>query len=204
MPETDLSTTRLSRRGALSMLLAASGAGLLAACTGAPQSAAPATSKPVATPASAATGATAAQAPTTSPTGQPTSITPTQAAAKPAAAQPKSGGTLRVGMVGDIARIDGHLLSTGNVSWAPFDRLIEYDESSKPTPMLAESWELSPDPSRSSSTCAKASPGTPAASSPATTSSGTWSGCATRRSTPEPGRSEQLVHRRSRHPTSTP
>jgi peptide/nickel transport system substrate-binding protein len=144
MPETDLSKIRLSRRGAINMLLAASGAGLLAACTGVPQSAAPATTKPVATQASAASGATAAQATTTSPTAQPTGIATTQAATKPAA-QPKSGGTLRVGMVGDIARIDGHLLSTGNVSWAPFDRLIEYDESSKPNPMLAESWELSSD-----------------------------------------------------------
>src|SRR6185436_14965296 len=85
----------------------------------------------------AAAPATAAPAPAATAAPAATSA--------PAAAQPKSGGTLRVGMVGDIARTDGHLLSTGNVSWAPFDRLIEYDQSSRPNPMLAESWEVSSD-----------------------------------------------------------
>jgi ABC-type transport system substrate-binding protein len=48
-------------------------------------------------------------------------------------------------MVGDIARIDGRLLSTTNISWAPFDRLTEYDQNSKPNPTLAESWDVSSD-----------------------------------------------------------
>jgi peptide/nickel transport system substrate-binding protein len=128
MPDLDRPNMNVSRRRALSALLATAGAGLLAACMPAPQSSAP-------TPAPSKPAAGAAQ-----PTVAVSGATP-----KPAAAQPKSGGTLRVGMVGDIARIDGHLLSTGNVSWAPFDRLIEYDRSSTPQPMLAESWEFSSD-----------------------------------------------------------
>jgi peptide/nickel transport system substrate-binding protein len=146
MSENKLSTDSITRRRALGVLVLGAGAGLLAACM--PPAAAPTAPAPTAKPAAAPTTAPAA-APTTAPAGAPTQVTvaaPT-AAAKPAA-QPKPGGTLRVGMVGDIARIDGHLLSTGNVSWAPFDRLIEYDESSKPNPMLAESWELNSDSSQ--------------------------------------------------------
>ena len=111
---------RLTRRRALGALVATAGAGLLAACMPTVQPAATtapaATAKPAAAPIGASGTPAAAADQTTGPT---------PAAAANPAVQPKSGGTLRVGMVGDIARIDGHLLSTVNVSWAPFDRLIE-------------------------------------------------------------------------------
>lgn len=67
--------------------------------------------------------------------------------AQPAAAQPRSGGTLRLGIPADIASLDGHVSSsalsttTGNL----FDRLVAYDVKLQPQPMLAESWDVSAD-----------------------------------------------------------
>src|SRR5262249_52443800 len=96
---------------------------------------------------------TPAAAPTAAPTPAPakpaagaTTVsvsTPTPAAA--AAAQPKRGGSLRVGMVGDAARLDGQLVTAVDATWMPFDRLTAYDRSLTPQPMLAESWEFSRD-----------------------------------------------------------
>jgi peptide/nickel transport system substrate-binding protein len=68
----------------------------------------------------------------------------TASGAKPTG-QPKSGGSLRVGQVGDIPRIDGHLTTGSDTTWIPFDRLTSYDEQMKPQPMLAESWEQNKD-----------------------------------------------------------
>ena len=141
MSEFEPSRYSLTRRRALGALFATAGAGLLAACmpAAAPQPAATTAPAPTATASRARGGG---HERLRARPGGDRCACPNRCAA---AAQPKSGGTLRVGMVGDIARIDGHLLSTGNVSWAPFDRLIEYDQNSKPNPMLAESWELSSD-----------------------------------------------------------
>jgi peptide/nickel transport system substrate-binding protein len=87
--------------------------------------------------------------PAASATANPTSsaaLSVTTPAAKPAsAAQPVRGGSLRVGMVGDAARLDGQLVTTVDATWAPFDRLTAYDQNLKPQPMLAESWEFSSD-----------------------------------------------------------
>ena len=72
---------------------------------------------------------------------------PTPAAATRALGQPKAGGTLRVGAIGDVATLDGH-------SWGPkngfsifmiYDTLTNYDEKLQPTPQLAESWDRSAD-----------------------------------------------------------
>ncbi len=69
------------------------------------------------------------------------------AAPGPAAGAPKSGGTLRLGMVGDITTLDAHntLPNQYDTSWQVFDRLIQYDPQLQPQPQLAESWELSSD-----------------------------------------------------------
>ena len=71
-------------------------------------------------------------------------------AAPTTTAQPKAGGKLVNGIVGDILSLDGH--STGpiqvNVVWHHFDKLTEYDDNSVPQPSLAESWEQSPDAKR--------------------------------------------------------
>ena len=68
---------------------------------------------------------------------------PTRRAAS--GAQPKRGGTLKVGQIGDAARLDGQLVTTVDTTWMPFDRLTAYDANLKPQPMLAESWEFSSD-----------------------------------------------------------
>jgi peptide/nickel transport system substrate-binding protein len=75
-------------------------------------------------------------------------MTSPAAAAKIAAPQPKTGGTLRMGLPGDLATLDGHLtqgLTGFDTLWQVFDRLTAYDSKLQPQPMLAESWDLSAD-----------------------------------------------------------
>jgi peptide/nickel transport system substrate-binding protein len=134
--------TRLSRRQALSILALGSSAALLAACgptvpTANPTSAAPA----AATPAGAATTPQAASAPAT-PQAASAPATP-QAAAD----QPRSGGTLRFAQTANPVSIDGNSIAGGGseTAWLVFDRLTTYDQNLKPQPMLAESWDISPD-----------------------------------------------------------
>ena len=114
-------TTRISRRRALGWVLAGVGMGLLAACG------------PIAAPAAPAT--------TTAGSAQ------TGPAATTAAGQPKSGGTLRMGMVGDLTQLEGQLIIPGALDtlWQIYDRLTAYDDKLQPQPMLAESWEVTPD-----------------------------------------------------------
>src|SRR5262245_50635104 len=91
----------ITRRLALRLLGAGFGAGLLAACGPASPPAAPATLAP----------APPTLAPTLAPpppTPPPLAATPTPSAAATLASQPKTGGTLRTGQVGDIANLDGH------------------------------------------------------------------------------------------------
>ena len=66
--------------------------------------------------------------------------------AQPAAAQPKNGGTLRIADM-DLPRLDGHLIYTNgiNISWVPYDRLVQYDDKMQPQPMLAESFDVAAD-----------------------------------------------------------
>src|SRR5919202_3667764 len=68
--------------------------------------------------------------------------------ATPAPAQPKSGGTLRVGRSDDITTLDGMFFQSttlGTTYGTVYERLIDYDGQLTPRPMLAESWEFSPD-----------------------------------------------------------
>ncbi|MDA8217072.1 MAG: ABC transporter substrate-binding protein [Dehalococcoidales bacterium] len=132
---------RLSRRQVLKGLGSAS---LLAITLGAcapiqspPPTQAPATQAPAAKPAAtqAPPPAGTAAAPVPAPTSQP------------AAAQPKKGGTLRYGKMGDIRGKDPHPLGADqycmvNLAW---DTPIRFDENLKPQPWLAESWKLSDD-----------------------------------------------------------
>jgi peptide/nickel transport system substrate-binding protein len=59
----------------------------------------------------------------------------------------KTGGTLRVGMVGDITALDPFVWSPNNSNTVGqvHDQLITYDEKFMPLPRLAESWDLSSD-----------------------------------------------------------
>ncbi|HLZ26817.1 MAG TPA: ABC transporter substrate-binding protein [Chloroflexota bacterium] len=78
----------------------------------------------------------------------PTTGAPTTApAGAPATGQPKPGGTLRMGMVGDLTQLEGQLIIPGALDtlWQVYDRLTAYDDRLQPQPMLAESWEITPD-----------------------------------------------------------
>ncbi|MHB1132775.1 MAG: ABC transporter substrate-binding protein [Chloroflexota bacterium] len=120
---------RLSRR---QVLKSVSGASLfafaLSACA------------PIQSPPAATKAATQAAQPAGAATAAAT-------AAAPAAVQPKKGGTLRYGKMGDIRGKDPHPLGADqycmvNLAW---DTPIRFDEKLQPKPWLAESWQFSPD-----------------------------------------------------------
>src|SRR5215471_10865196 len=140
----------LTRRSALSGLASFVGLSLLTACNASPQRTPP----PAATtpPGPAATSAPPAAAkPTSAPTLAPAAQSTVTAAAtappQPAAVQPRTGGTLRHATTADVASLDPYLVTTNGMetSWLVFDRLTAYDASLKPQPMLAESWDYTPD-----------------------------------------------------------
>src|SRR4030088_2987414 len=114
-----------SRRRALRWLISGAGVALLAACQSAPGASTP---TPVAlrqqTPAAAA--ATVAPARTV--------------------AQPRTGGTLRVGRADELETLDGQRFVSNTIGityGTVYERLIDYDEKVVPQPMLAESWDFS-------------------------------------------------------------
>src|SRR4051812_12433885 len=121
---------QLSRRRALTLLVTATGAGVLAACSAPVPSTAPTASAPVQTTSSTSS----------------VSVTP---AATPGTGgeQPRPGGNLRVGAVGDVANIDPQSWGprTGFSIFMAYDTLTTYDLDLKPQPQLAESWEQSSD-----------------------------------------------------------
>jgi peptide/nickel transport system substrate-binding protein len=119
-------TPLLTRRSVLRGLVSSFGLALVAACTPAP------------TPAGTTVPA---------PAAQPTPAVSVTAPSKPAAAQPRSGGTLRHATTADVATLDPYLVTTNGMetSWLVFDRLTAYDANLKPQPMLAESWDFTPD-----------------------------------------------------------
>ena len=140
----------ITRRKAIQTLALGFGSSFLAAC-GAATPSSPTVSAPPASATAAATvpgaappPATSAAAPPTSATAEPVVVASTPA---PAAAQPKIGGTIRTGQVGDIANLDGHYsnqLSSNTVQLA-YDKLASYDLQLQPRAMLAESWDISDD-----------------------------------------------------------
>src|SRR5579862_7708419 len=128
----------MKRRTALGLLLRSASATLLAACS----SAAPL--QPTSAP------APATPKPGVAPTSTVAAAAPTQAAAQPttgAQAQPRSGGTLRAAIQTDLPNVDPHYNapSAYDALWVAFDRLIYLDQKLQPQPMLAESWEVTPD-----------------------------------------------------------
>jgi len=90
----------------------------------------------------------AACAPQTPPAPPPA---PTSAAAATAPStpepQPQRGGTLRAGMIGDVGAINPHAIGPQPLQtiFSIWDRLLAYDNTGRPQPMLAESWEFSGD-----------------------------------------------------------
>jgi peptide/nickel transport system substrate-binding protein len=148
----------LSRRAALGLFTGGAGVLLAAACGPSGQSAPAATAVPPAataapkpTAAAAAPTQAAGAAPTAAPTPAPVATTPAAAAAaptsNPSGAQPKPGGTLRVGVPQDIVTLDGIVRGGTPYEsiWLIYDRLVTYDNKLTPMPMLAESWDVSTD-----------------------------------------------------------
>jgi peptide/nickel transport system substrate-binding protein len=136
-----------TRRAALRVLGPGAAASLLAAC-GAQQASSPtsAPAAPTAPPAAAPTSEAARPALAAAPTSPTLNVSqPTPAPATASAALPKRGGSLRVGQIGDAARLDGQLVASVDATWMAYDRLTRYDANLQPQPMLAESWESSGD-----------------------------------------------------------
>jgi peptide/nickel transport system substrate-binding protein len=59
--------------------------------------------------------------------------------------QPRNGGTLVEGNLGDLPNLDGHWINGQHITYPIFDRLVDLDASLQPHPALAENWEADPD-----------------------------------------------------------
>ena len=77
----------------------------------------------------------------------PISTPSSSPAARSAAPQPRSGGSLTAGSGVETNSLDGHRIFGPNQQgiFMAFDTLIAYDEKRQPQPMLAESWDVSSD-----------------------------------------------------------
>src|SRR5919197_1061884 len=62
-----------------------------------------------------------------------------------AAGQPKPGGTLKIGVLGDIQGLDGHLVTGLDYLRRVWDVVSVLDDKLNTVPVLAESVELTPD-----------------------------------------------------------
>ncbi|MBV9323497.1 MAG: ABC transporter substrate-binding protein [Chloroflexi bacterium] len=81
------------------------------------------------------------------PTGNAPAPVATASSAQARSGEPKSGGTIHTGQVGDIANLDGHYanqLSATTVQIA-YEKLAVYDLKLQPQPVLAESWDANAD-----------------------------------------------------------
>jgi peptide/nickel transport system substrate-binding protein len=153
MPTDNTGPQTLTRRRVLRLFGVSGAAMALAACTAAPAAPTPVPApttlnpQPTAQPTAAAAQSTPVQ-PTPAPAA---TIAPAPAVASTVAAsvttQPKAGGTFRLGMVGDISMLDGHIGTPAatDTIWSVYDRLTAYNLDKQPQPQLAESWDLSPD-----------------------------------------------------------
>jgi peptide/nickel transport system substrate-binding protein len=128
----------LTRRAALAFVLGSASAALLAACSAATQP------PPTSTAAAPSAPDSAGSAPTQA------SAQPTQVGVQPISqlqAQPRTGGTLTAAIQSDLPNVDPHFNAPTayDALWVAFDRLISLDDTLQPQPMLAESWEVTPD-----------------------------------------------------------
>src|SRR5215471_2703585 len=152
--QSDSSSPSLSRRAALRLFGSAAGVALLAACGPASAPAAPtspASSAPPPTVAPAAAQSTAAPAPQSADPAAKAGFVPvgvgatSTGPATPPRGQPRTGGTLTEGNLGDLPNLDGHWINGQHTTYAIFDRLVDLDASLQPHPALAESWDVNPD-----------------------------------------------------------
>ena len=160
---------QVSRRAVLRLFGSAAGMALLAACQPSAQPSPP-TAAPVPKPTTPAAAPQPAAGPTAAPAGAAASDRPTQAgfvavgvgpsAAEPLSppkGQPRPGGTLRIGNLGDLPNADGHWINGQNVIYPVFDRLVDLDASLGRTPRWRRVGIPTPISPRSRSSCAKAS-----------------------------------------------
>jgi peptide/nickel transport system substrate-binding protein len=122
----------VSRRTFLKLFGAGTGSLVLAGCGSASAPASPTASSP----------------PTSAPSSSNAAVPTTSAVVTPArSAQPKSGGTLRAAIVGDLPSIDGqqNLPGINSTVGNAYERLALYGDNLTPQPALAESWDLSTD-----------------------------------------------------------
>src|SRR5690348_11310588 len=122
-------SAKLTRRAVLGLLSVSAGVALASACQ--------------------SVTAPVAPAPTAAPAASPATATPVASAAAQAATtatQPRSGGSLRVGVLGDLSGLDGHL-TTGllDTLYRVYDTVITQDDKLNMQPALAETVELSSD-----------------------------------------------------------
>src|SRR5689334_5381827 len=109
---------RMSRRRALGLLGLTAGVALVAACQPTTPSAGP--------PSSSAN------------TAKPPSSSATQNVVE----QPRSGGILRQGSLGDLPTLDGNFLNGQSTIYPVWDRLVELDPQLNPKGILVESWDV--------------------------------------------------------------
>src|SRR5215207_6487020 len=122
----------VSRRTLLKLFAAGTGSLVLAGCGGASAPASPTASSP----------------PTSAPSGSNAAVPTTSAVPTPSrSAQPKSGGTLRAAIVGDLPSIDGqqNLPGINSTVGNAYERLVLYGDNLTPQPVLTEGWDLSTD-----------------------------------------------------------
>src|SRR5438093_2909327 len=122
---------QLSRRELLKALASGASMLLVAACGS--------SSQPVANTPPAATAQAAASTPTAASAAKPATVKPST--------QPKSGGTLRAAIVGELTSIDGQQNLPGITATVgnAYESLTRYDDKLQPQPLLAESWDLTND-----------------------------------------------------------
>ena len=131
---------QLQRRALLRIVALGGGAALLAACGQAAAPAAP-TSAPAPTEAKPAAPTAPASGGRVAPAPAATSAATSQLSA----GQPKTGGTLRWGLLGNIVTLDGHNYGGTAHIFHVFDRLIVLDDQLNWQPRLAESWDINKD-----------------------------------------------------------
>lgn len=124
------STNGISRRDALRAFGASAAVALLGACGSSAQPAGSASGQP-------ASVSSSPQA----------SVSQPQSSASSPAEQPRAGGTMKMGLVGDLKNLEPHQNNPGSytVLYPIHDRLTEYDDNLKVVPSLAESWDISTD-----------------------------------------------------------
>jgi peptide/nickel transport system substrate-binding protein len=126
-----------TRRAVLRLLGVAGVAGLAAACTSpTPSTPTAAPAKPLAPTAAPAGGGVPTPAAAGVSAAAPTSV------AAPGAEQPRSGGILRQGNLGDLPTLDGNFLNGQSTIYPVWDRLVELDPQLNAKPILAESWDV--------------------------------------------------------------